>query len=120
MLSESRNDQHRHIGGCASADRLRDCDNAAGISDNFAEIGDDAAGIGNNFAEISDDDAGTVDIAAKVIPMLNSILDRDWSNSVPGRQFPKGKQLSPTNKFHTYFLKFEIRKRDSEAHICLK
>ena len=36
------------------ADRLRDFYNAAGISDNSAEIGDDAAGI--------------VDIAAKVIP----------------------------------------------------
>ena len=23
-------------------------------------------------------------------PMLNSVLNGDWSNSVPGRQFPKG------------------------------
>ena len=35
-------------------DRLRDCNNTAGIGDNSAEIGDDAAGI--------------VDIAAIVIP----------------------------------------------------
>ena len=38
----------------ASADRLRDRDNAAGIGDNSAEIGNGAAGI--------------VDIAANVIP----------------------------------------------------
>ena len=38
----------------ATADRLRDRDNAAGIGDNSAEIGDGAAGI--------------VDIAANVIP----------------------------------------------------
>ena len=43
------------------ADRLRDCDNAAGIGNN-------AAGIGNNSAEIGDDTAGIVDIAANVIP----------------------------------------------------
>ena len=42
------------IGDRAAADRLRDRDNAAGISDNSAEIGDDAAGI--------------VDTTAKVIP----------------------------------------------------
>ena len=39
--------------------------------------------------KIGDDAAGIVDIAAKVI-MLNSVLNGDWSNSVPGRQFPKG------------------------------
>ena len=33
------------IAASATADRLRDRDNAAGISDNSAEIGDDAAGI---------------------------------------------------------------------------
>ena len=42
------------IGDRAAADRLRDRNNAAGITDNSAEIGDDAAGI--------------VDIAANVIP----------------------------------------------------
>ena len=42
------------IGNCAAADRLRDCDNAAGIGDNSTEIGDGATGI--------------VVIAAKVIP----------------------------------------------------
>ena len=36
------------------ANGLRDCDNAAGINDNSAEIGND--------------DTGFVDIAAKVIP----------------------------------------------------
>ena len=53
MFSEWRNDRHRRIGDRAAADRLRDCDNAAGIGDNFAEIINDAVGI--------------VDIAAKVI-----------------------------------------------------
>ena len=57
MFSESRNHRRRRIDDRAAADRLRDRDNAAGIGDNFAEIGDDAGGI--------------VDIAAKVIPMLN-------------------------------------------------
>ena len=39
---------------CMAADRLRDCNNAAGIGDNSTEIGVGAAGI--------------VDIAANVIP----------------------------------------------------
>ena len=51
MFSESRNDRQLRIGDRTAADRLRDRDNAAGIS---AEIGDDTAGI--------------IDIAAKVIP----------------------------------------------------
>ena len=42
------------IADCMAADRLRDYDNAAGISASSAEVGDDATGI--------------VDIAAKVIP----------------------------------------------------
>ena len=45
----------------ATADHLRDLDNAAGIGDNSAEIID-------NSAETGDDAAGIVDIAAKVIP----------------------------------------------------
>ena len=49
------------IGDGASADRLRDRDNVAGIGDNSAEIGD-------NSAEIGDGAAGIVDIAANVIP----------------------------------------------------
>ena len=53
----------------------RDRDNAAGIGDNSSEIGDDAEG--SSILRESD-------------PMLNSILNGDWSNSVPGRQFPKG------------------------------
>ena len=78
------------ITNCAAADRLRDREGAAGISDNAEGLGDNGAGIGDNSAEISDDAAGIVDITAKVIPMLNSVLNGDWSNSVPGRQFPKG------------------------------
>ena len=27
-------------------------------------------------------------------PMINSILNGDWSNSVPGKQFPKGRSDS--------------------------
>ena len=46
---------------CAAADRLRDHDNATGISDNSAEIS-------NNFAEIGDDATGIDNIAKKVIP----------------------------------------------------
>ena len=46
---------------CATADHLRDRDNAAGIRDN-------AAGISDNSAEIGDDVAGIVDIVTKVTP----------------------------------------------------
>ena len=42
------------VAASATTDRLRDRDNAAGIGDNFSEIGDGAAGI--------------VDIAANAIP----------------------------------------------------
>ena len=45
----------------ATADRLRDRDNAAGIGYN-------SAGISDNSAEIGDDAAGIIDIAANVIP----------------------------------------------------
>ena len=50
MFSELRNNQHCRIGDRTASD----FHNAAGIGDNFTEIGDDAAGI--------------IDIAAKVIP----------------------------------------------------
>ena len=51
-----------------------------------------AKGIGDNSAEIGDDAAGTVDIAAKCKrdPMLNSVLNGEWSNYVAGRQIPQG------------------------------
>ena len=49
------------IAASATADRLRDHDNTAGIGDN-------AAGISDNSAEIGDDTAGIVNITAKVIP----------------------------------------------------
>ena len=45
MFSESRNDQHHRIANHVAADRLRDCDNAAEISNDAAEIGDDAQGL---------------------------------------------------------------------------
>ena len=68
MLSESRNDRRRRIGDRASADRLRDRDNAAGIGVNSAEIGDNSTEIGDNSAEIGDGAAGILDITANVIP----------------------------------------------------
>ena len=63
MFSESRNDRRRCIGGAASAtaDRLRDRDNTAGIGKNSAEISD-------NSAEISNDAAGIDDIVTNLIP----------------------------------------------------
>ena len=60
MMRDLHNNRQRHIDDRASADRFRDRDNAAGIANNSTEIGDDAAGI--------------IDIAAKVIPMLNFVL----------------------------------------------
>ena len=56
MSSELRTDQH-----WATADHLRDRDNAA-------RIGNNVAGIGDNSTEIGDDAAGIVTITAKVIP----------------------------------------------------
>ena len=56
------------IGDRVAADRLRGCDNAAGIGDDSAEIGNNSTEIVNNPAEIGDDATGIVDIAAKVIP----------------------------------------------------
>ena len=49
------------IAASATADRLRDRDNAA-------RIGDNAARIGNNSADNGNDTTGIVYIAAKVIP----------------------------------------------------
>ena len=49
------------ITASATADHLRDRDNAAGIDDN-------TAGIGNIYAEIGNNAAGIGYIAAKVIP----------------------------------------------------
>ena len=49
------------VAASATADRLRDRNNASGIGDNSTEIGD-------NSAEIGDSAAGIVDIAANVIP----------------------------------------------------
>ena len=64
------------IAASAPADRLRDRNNVALIGDNFTEIGND--------------DAGIVEYRLESDPMLNSILNGDWSNFVLGRQFPKG------------------------------
>ena len=43
MFSESRNDWRSRIDDRAATDRLRDRDNAAGIGNNSAEMGDGAA-----------------------------------------------------------------------------
>ena len=75
MFSELRNNQHRRNGDCAATDRLRNCNNAAGKGDNSTEIDRD-----RQYHRKSD-------------PMLNSVLNGNWSNSVPGRQFPKGPLL---------------------------
>ena len=59
-------------------------------------------GIGNNATKIADNTAArrdcdkAVGIAVNatsdtiIITMPNSVLNRDWSNSVPGKQFRKG------------------------------
>ena len=52
---------YRVVQRSVADDRLRDCNNVAGIGDN-------AAGIGNNSAEIGNDHAGLINIAEKVIP----------------------------------------------------
>ena len=45
IFSEPRNNRHRRICNRAADDRLRDRDNAAGIGDNSAEIGNGAANV---------------------------------------------------------------------------
>ena len=65
------------ISDSVAADRLRDRDNAAGIGDNSEEIGDKRRDRR---------------YSSECYPMLNSSLNRDWSNSVPGRQIPEGTQ----------------------------
>ena len=69
------------IATSATEDRLRDRDATV--------IGNNSAGIGDNSAKICND---TTDcqFCRESDPMLNSVLNRDLSNSVPGRQFPKG------------------------------
>ena len=78
MFSESCNDRHRRIVDRVAVDRLRDHDNAAGIGDNSAEIGNDAIARRDRRYR------------SKSNPMLNSVLNGDWSNSVTGREVPKG------------------------------
>ena len=73
MFKESRNDRRRLIGTRAIAYRLRDRDNSAEIGDNSAEIGD-----------------GDRRYRRERDPMLNSVPNGDWSNSVPGRKIPEG------------------------------
>ena len=68
------------IAASVTADRLKDRDNTAGIGDNSAEISDDAAGLRDRRYHRERD------------PMVNSILNGDWSNSVPGRQILDGTQ----------------------------
>ena len=111
MFSESRNDWRN----LAAADRLRDRDNAAGIGDN-------SAGIGNNSAKICDKlrknrrwRRRDRRYRRERDPMLNSILNGDWSNSVPGRQIPEGVPLSPYIhfiNFNTY--RFFLLKTNNE------
>ena len=62
------------------ADRLRDRDTAM-IGNNSAELGGRNRRWPQNHPYHSESDS---------IPMLNSVLNRDWSNSVPWRQIPKG------------------------------
>ena len=94
IISESRNDRHRRSGDRAAADHLRDRDNAAGIGDNSSEIGD-------NYAEIGDNAAARRDrrYRRESDPIINSVLNGDWSNSVPGRQFPKGPRGSSSTRY---------------------
>ena len=62
-----------------------------------------AAVIGNNAGGIRDNVAGISNNATKN-PMLNSVLNGGWSNSVPGRKFPKG----PTHSSFPWFA-FQFR-----------
>ena len=52
MFNESCNDRRHRISDHAATNHLRDSDNAAGISDNSAEIGDDDTGIINKTANM--------------------------------------------------------------------
>ena len=82
MFSESHNDRRPH--GRRLPQGSRQADNAAVIGDNSAEIEDGAAGAGRDRRYLHERD-----------PMLNSVLNGDWSNSVPGRQIPEGTGQPP-------------------------
>ena len=74
MFSESRNNRRCRTGIRAAADRLRDRDNSAAIGDS------------NKLVIVYRDRL----YRRERDPMLNSILNGDWSNSVPGRKIPEG------------------------------
>ena len=83
MFSESRNNRRRRIGDRAAADRLRDRDNAAGIGDN--------SGGTRRWCRRDRRYRRERD------PMLNSVLNGDWSNSVPRRKIPEGQDSRAHN-----------------------
>ena len=71
------------IAALATVDGLRECDNAARICDNSTWIGDTSTWIVDNSAEIGDNSSH-----AKLCQ------NGDESNSVPGRQIPKGQMFN--------------------------
>ena len=82
---------HRAIGDRAAADRLRDRDNAAGIGDNRRNRR--WRRRDRRYRRERD-------------PTQNSVLNGDWSNSVPGKKNPNG-ELRPRVKLYkrAYLLK---------------
>ena len=69
MFSESRNDRRRRIGDLAATDRLRD----------RRKLRRDRRWRRRDRRYRRERD-----------PMVNSVLNGDWSNSVPGRKIPEG------------------------------
>ena len=73
MFSESRNERRRRIGGRRSRQRRRD---RRQLRRNRRWRRRD-----HRYRRERD-------------PMLNSVLNGDWSNSVPGRKIPEGPEVS--------------------------
>ena len=72
MFSESRNDRRRRIGDRAATDRLRD----------RRKFRRDRRWRNRDRRYRRERD-----------PMVNSVLNGDWSNSVPGRKIPEGNKI---------------------------
>ena len=76
MFSESRNERRRRIGARRSRKRRRD---RRQLRRNWRQLRRNQRWRRRNRRYRRERD-----------PMLNSVLNGDWSNSVPGRKIPEG------------------------------
>ena len=97
MFSESRNERRRRIGGRRSRQRRRD---RRQLRRNQRQLRRNRQWRRRDHRYRRERD-----------PMLNSVLNGDWSNSVPGRKIPEGHTavtpllnlLNPASRLHLSF-----------------